>query len=382
MFGIASASMLWLTVIPVALLLCMGPWTVAGSGGLMDDEQLLYSTGEWHRTQRKRVTFENACYYSHEKELPYGRQYATSKLPVWRSNAVRSLERDVLQAFYTGTNGEGWRTSDNWNVGDPCWDAWYGITCDEHGHVIHVELVDNNLFGTIDPSLGSLESLLKFDVSTTAPQYHNHPNLHINRITGVLPSLAKIARIEEINLSGNEITALPEDLYENGHSLRLISASYNLLRQLPKYLNKFAKLHTLELDHNLISGSLPPDLGMMLEARYIHLDTNLLAGDMPTTIDELRRIRAFDVAHNPGLTSHITEDVIVNWAQVEYISILNTSISGYISNLCLDVPFCWKYMFDTHKDLTWATAADVPDVVNLTIELAKTNPDGPSSNIG
>merc|ERR1719163_2758271 len=111
--------------------------------------------------------------------------------------------------------------------------------------------------------------------------------------------------------------------------------------------------------------------------RYVHLDTNLLAGVMPTTISNLKLIRTFDVSHNPGLYKHIPEDVIVHWAEVEYIGILNTSITGYMASLCLDVPFCWKYMFDTHKDLTWASAADVPDIVNLTVELAKTNPKGP-----
>merc|ERR1719498_1413520 len=252
------------------------------------------------------------------------------------------------------------------------------VACDEHGHVIGLELVDNNLYGTIAPDIADLESLLKIDVSTTASQYHNHPNKNRNRIRGVIPSLAKISRLEELTFSGNELVALPGDLYLNGETLRLISGSYNMITQLPKYMNRFQELHTIELDHNLLDGPIPPDIGFMPKMRYLHLDSNRLSGPMPTTIAQLTRILVFDVSHNPGLTSVISEDIIVNWAEVEYLAILNTSIVGYIAALCLDVPFCWKYQFDTHKDLTWATASEVPDIVNLTIELAKTNPDGPT----
>jgi hypothetical protein len=357
----------------VSLALAMLPPPASGSGGLMDDERLLYSTGDWHRLQRKRVAFESACYYTHEVELPQGCQYSRSEQTAWRDNSVRSLERGVLLEFYNGLNGDRWRTEDNWNFGDPCWDAWYGVTCDEHGHVIAIELVDNNMIGTIPQGIGQLASLLKLDVSTSAHEYHNHANRFVNRISGVVPSLKDISRLEELIIAGNEIVGLPEDFYLNGQSLRLISASYNRISAMPKYLNRFVKLHTLELDHNVIAGTMPPDIGYMPLARYIHLDVNLFSGAMPKTIAGLTRIRTFDISHNTGLFSEISEDVIVNWPECEYLAILNTSITGYISSLCIDVPFCWKYMFDTHKDLTWATAADVPDIVNLTVELAKTN---------
>jgi len=381
-FGSAVALLLRLTTVSVAPVMLAVLRPVAGGGGLMDDERLLYSTGDWHRAQRKRITFESSCYYTHEKELPYGCQYSASKSVAWRSEGRRSFERQVLADFYESTGGENWRTADNWDVGDPCWDAWHGITCDEHGHIIAIDMVDNNLYGTLAASLGRLESLLKLDISTTALSYHNHKNRFMNRIEGEVPSLKDMARLEEINIAGNLIHSLPEDLYLNGGSLRLVCASYNTLTAMPRYLDRFKRLHTLELDHNSIAGTLPPDIGFMPEARYIHLDSNKLAGSIPSTIAGLSRIRVFDIAHNPGLFSEISEDVIVNWPEVEYLSMLNTSIGGYIASLCLDVPFCYKYMFDTHKDLTWATAADVPDIVNLTIELAMTNPNGPASNIG
>jgi hypothetical protein len=318
---------------------------VSSSGGLLDDERLLFSTGSWHRLQRKRVPFESACYYNHDQLLPYGCQYNVSQSVEWQTQ--QSEEKGVLQDFYTSLDGPNWRTFDNWNVGDQCWDAWYGITCDEMGHVISIDLVDNKLNGTIPPSINQLRYLLKLDISTSDTSFHNHPNLYRNKVTGKIPSLASISRLEELAFSANQITGLPPDLYLNGDTLRVLSGSYNRLTELPRYMDRYVRLHTLELDHNEIVGPLPPDLGYLTVARHIHLDVNLLSGPVPNTLKKLTRILNFDVSHNPALTGEMSEDLIVNWAEVEYLAILNTTITGYISSLCLDVPFCWKFMLYT-----------------------------------
>jgi hypothetical protein len=344
---------------------------------MMDDERLLYSTGIWHRKQRKRVPFYASCYYTHETVLPYGCQYSKSLEPAWKDQSQRATERSVLMDFWDATGRYTWRTTDNWGAGDPCWDSWYGITCDEHGYVISIELVDNRLEGTLPPSLMGLNSLLKIDISTSAVEYGNHVNKNANRVTGVVPSLTDMTQLEEIIIAGNDFVALPDDLYLIGGSLRLLTASYNRISTLPKYLNRFTEIHTMEIDHNELYGRIPPDFGFMVRAQFVDLSNNYLTGPMPNTVSGLTRIRTFDVSYNAGVTGAIPEDIIVNWVEVEYLSILSTGITGYIAALCLDVAFCWKYMFDTHKDMTWATAAEVPDIVNQTIELAKTNPDGP-----
>merc|ERR1711972_1222705 len=210
-------------------------------------------------------------------------------------------------------------------------------------------------------------------MGSSAQHFHNNPNLYVNKIKGEIPSLAQMSRLEEISLSHNEITGLPPDLYLNGPTLRVLSASYNRMTTIPRYFDRYKRLHTLELDHNLIQGALPPDLGFLYQARHIHLDYNRMSGPIPNTLKQLTRILTFDVSHNTALSGTLSEDVIVSWAEVEWLAILNTSITGYISSLCLDVPFCWKYQFDTHRDLTWATAAQVPDIVNMTMQLALSN---------
>eukprot|EP00929_Paragymnodinium_shiwhaense_P108214 TRINITY_DN74540_c0_g1_i1.p1 TRINITY_DN74540_c0_g1~~TRINITY_DN74540_c0_g1_i1.p1 ORF type:complete len:379 (-),score=83.18 TRINITY_DN74540_c0_g1_i1:13-1149(-) len=339
-------------------------------GGIMQDERLQYSDGSWHRAQRDRVSFETACYFTHEEELPLGCQYRASQEPEWQDDQLRSRQLEALKIFYTSLKGHTWRSNENWNHGDPCWDFWFGITCDEHGHVIYIELADNRLSGTVPVDIGRITSLLKIDLASSEHVYMGHPNKDINRITGEFPSLKDVKRLAELEISGNLITALPADLDANANTLRSLSASRNRLIALPSNLRRFKFLHTLELDRNQILGSFPAEVGSMTNLRVLTLSYNELRGRMPEEITRLRNIEIFDVSHNQFLTGEIPESIIADWTENKFMSIMNTSLYGYVNSLCSDIPFCWRFMYDTHKDLTWATASDVPDIVNITMKLA------------
>lgn len=342
----------------------------------MDDERLLFSDGMWHRGQRKRISFETACYYTHNPDLPHGCQYDQSRSSAWRADGKRKSERDLLLSLWRSCGGEKghWRADDHWGPdSDPCWDGWYGVTCDEHGRVIALELSDNNLTGVLPEDLGKLSGLLKLDLSTTAPEYHSHPNVYVNRLTGALPSLKEAKLLEEIEVSGNQLSAWPADLFENGNTLRSLSANHNLFKSFPVNLRRFSKLHTLELGHNLIKDAFPPDFGFLGNARFVQLEYNNLQGAVGPSIIGMNRIRVLDLSHNPALAGELPEELIVEWKEQDYLSVLNTSMGGHIGSMCIDVPFCYKFMFDTHKDLTWATAADIPDIVNITLGLALKN---------
>lgn len=340
----------------------------------MDEESLLKSDGTWHRGQRKRITFQDACYYTHEKNLPYGCQYSMSERDEWALDPQRSQERTALTSIYEATGGSGWRSAENWNEGDPCWDYWYGVTCDEHGHVIALELSDNRLTGSLPSSLGLLTAMLKIDFSSTAEHYHGHENYNVNRLRGPIPSLKNLKRLEEIEVSGNAFDAFPEDFYRLAPTLRVLSGSRNRFSALPRLLRRFRKLHTLELGNNQLRGALPNDLGQLESMRYLQLEYNLFEGAVPQSITGMRMLRTFDISHNPGITGEVPADVVVTWPTSEYISVINTSVTGYIAALCLDVPFCWRFMYDTHADMSMVERSQVPDIVWRTIDIATTPP--------
>jgi hypothetical protein len=35
----------------------------------------------------------------------------------------------ALNELFSSTNGKGWSRSDNWGIGDPCANSWFGLSC-------------------------------------------------------------------------------------------------------------------------------------------------------------------------------------------------------------------------------------------------------------
>eukprot|EP00978_Attheya_sp_CCMP212_P010499 scaffold25440_cov31-Attheya_sp.AAC.1 len=77
---------------------------------------------------------------------------------------------EVLQELYSSTNGNMWTDSSNWvesgvvSDEDLCDGEWKGVTCDDAKKITKLELVDNNLDGTIPLELGQLSNLIELDL--------------------------------------------------------------------------------------------------------------------------------------------------------------------------------------------------------------------------
>merc|ERR1719262_101430 len=96
-------------VLPLTWLLHAGV-----DGVIMDDEFLRVSNGSWHRSKRKSVSFETACAYIHEPDLPLGCQYNASISNQWHYDSRRMKERELLITFWRTTGGfmGKWRSAD------------------------------------------------------------------------------------------------------------------------------------------------------------------------------------------------------------------------------------------------------------------------------
>lgn len=62
------------------------------------------------------------------------------------ANVEPKSERDILIQFYHDTGGDNWRCYHGWCLDKPL-EEWYGVTCNNEGRVIGLNLVDNNLSG-------------------------------------------------------------------------------------------------------------------------------------------------------------------------------------------------------------------------------------------
>ena len=82
---------------------------------------------------------------------------AVTEGPVWHftttyciPNTPGETECNALAKFYQeDTHGEGWIIDDNWLEAPMC--EWYGVDCDDNGHVAHLLLPNNGITGeTLD----------------------------------------------------------------------------------------------------------------------------------------------------------------------------------------------------------------------------------------
>ena len=80
----------------------------------------------------------------------------------------------MLVVLYEATDGANWKVNTNWLSEKPL-DEWYGVTTDEEGRGLTLNLEWNELTGGIPAELGQLENL-------------THLSLTGNELTGAYPS--------------------------------------------------------------------------------------------------------------------------------------------------------------------------------------------------
>ncbi|MDE2876517.1 MAG: hypothetical protein OXU69_13140 [Gemmatimonadota bacterium] len=113
---------------------------------------------------------------------------------------TQTADRAALVALYNATGGPDWTNHDNW-LSDKPLDEWYGITADESGQVIAIDLGDNHLAGSLPKELGDLADLVSLQ-------------LHDNELTGSIPAeLGNLGSLGALWLHNNKLTGgLPEEL--------------------------------------------------------------------------------------------------------------------------------------------------------------------------
>ncbi|CAN0387926.1 unnamed protein product [Pylaiella littoralis] len=106
------------------------------------------------------------------------------------------MDRYALRVLFRMAGGEEWREKLNWNT-DAELSTWHGVTVNDQGRVVKLDLGNNNLRGTIPRELGKLTALIEL-------------YLNDNGLTGSIPMvLGALTELTYLNLDGNELTGGP-----------------------------------------------------------------------------------------------------------------------------------------------------------------------------
>lgn len=128
--------------------------------------------------------------------------------------------------------------------------SWPGVSCDADGRVVAFAAAGMGMSGPIpDDTVGKLSSL------------------------------------QSLDLSGNRLTALSNDFWELGASLRGLNLSRNAIGgALPNNVGNFARLLVLDVSRNAFSGPLPSALGSIVGLQVLDVSHNLFQGQLQAAV--------------------------------------------------------------------------------------------------
>ncbi|WOK93173.1 hypothetical protein Cni_G01866 [Canna indica] len=156
------------------------------------------------------------------------------------------------------------------------WDAsadhcsWHGVIC-SGGRVTAIQAGNRNLSGSLPPAVRNLTALVRLE-------------LHQNRLSGPLPSLAGLSSLQALLLHSNLFSALPGDFFAGLSSLQSAYLDENPFDPwpIPDSLRDAASLVNLSANNAGVSGPLPAFLGTAFPALdHLALAFNLLSGPVP-----------------------------------------------------------------------------------------------------
>ena len=272
-------------------------------------------------------------------------------------------DRDRLIALYTATGGDGWSQRGNWLTDTPIGE-WYGVSVNDQGAVVGLDLGANNLSGPIPPSLGSLESLRRL-------------RLIGNRLTGPIPpELGGLANLEELWLHGNPLEgSVPAELGDLVN-LRVLSVGgflpSGLTGGIPAELGRLINLETLQLFWTDLTGPIPPELGNLHNLRLLRLNGNELSGPIPPELGALASLEELVLPGN-GLAGPIPSE-LGDLPRLRWLALNDNALTGPIPPALGDLA-ALEQLHLSSNDLAGAVPPEFGGLLSLRELLLRDNPE-------
>ena len=253
--------------------------------------------------------------------------------------------RTALEELYRSTNGDSWKRRDNWCDQGARVSTWFGVE-EVAGRVTSLKLDDNNLEGRIPDSIGELTALrklrlgrnrLKGPIPETIGRLENLEDLVLgaNQLETIPESIGQLGRLKRLELNNNELFgAIPETM-GNLQELQILDVCGNRIRGDIRMVRSLRKLVRLDLSRNRLGGGIPA-LEHLKCLRDLDLNDNMLIGSIPKGIGELPRLQNVLLDHNE-LEGNIPEG-IVKLLKLRHLRLDHNRLEGSIPEGIVKLP--------------------------------------------
>ncbi len=223
----------------------------------------------------------------------------------------------ALVDFYYATDGPNWLNNHLWLDNNFPISSWNGVTVNEDGCVIGLELFYNDLEGELPAVLGNLTELKVL-------------NLVHNNLSGNIPeTIWLLENLEELQLCGNQLEGFIPDEFQNVPELTKLCLGENqFYGVLPSSLGTLENLVFLDLGDNALLGSIPESIWTLPNLEFILLDQNELSGTISSDLSNLQNLKSIDLSFN-NLEGDISQ-TLWELPNVEFIILKENEFTGSI----------------------------------------------------
>ncbi|WOL15383.1 hypothetical protein Cni_G24164 [Canna indica] len=240
-----------------------------------------------------------------------------------------------LKSSFKTTNST---TFQSWDAGSSNICGFAGVKCDSNSSVSEIDLTGTGISGEVPFDvlcrLSSL-SVVKLGSNSLSGTVSDddlrnctglrHLDLASNNLAGVVPDLARLTKLQVLNVSGNGFTgAFPWSSLAGLTDLEVISvgdnffdpnpfpevvlgftelywlylSNCNIHGEIPAAIGNLAKLVNLEISDSFLTGVIPPEISKLSNLRQLELYNNSLGGRLPAGFGNLSKLKSFDASMN------------------------------------------------------------------------------------
>ncbi|KAJ0809679.1 putative protein kinase RLK-Pelle-LRR-XI-1 family [Helianthus annuus] len=201
-----------------------------------------------------------------------------------------------------------------------------------------IQLFENQFEGRIPSSIGQLQNL-------------RHLDLHLNRLNSSIPyELGFCSKLTYLALAENSLSGeLPISLSNLTLITYLGISENNFSGEISSdFITNWTKLVSLQVQHNLFTGTIPREIGLLSDLEFLFLFNNSFTGSIPLEIGNLENLHSLHLQSN-NLSGIIPADLGKNNPFLTSVSFSYNSFSGELpSGLCSGFRF-EKFMVNGNK---------------------------------